>query len=51
MKSLKRNRASKVRSGGYSGHQLLRSLKFVALYAAFKGKLDPRDWMRAQPLS
>ena len=32
------------------GPQLLASLKYVALYAAFKGKLDPRDWMRAQPI-
>ena len=32
------------------GPQLLNSLKYVALYAAFKGKLDVRDWMRAQPL-
>ena len=32
------------------GPQLIASLKYVALYAAFKGKLDPRDWMRAQPI-
>src|SRR5438105_4454342 len=32
------------------GPQLIASLKYVALYAAFKGKLDPRDWMHAQPI-
>jgi hypothetical protein len=30
------------------GPQLLASLKWVALYTAFKGKLDPRDWMQAE---
>ena len=33
------------------GPQLIASLKWTVLYAAFKGKLDPRDWMRAQPIS
>ncbi|MEK6320814.1 MAG: hypothetical protein AABN33_03930 [Acidobacteriota bacterium] len=32
------------------GPQLIASLKWSVLYAAFKGKLDPRDWMRAQPI-
>lgn len=32
------------------GPQVIASLKYVALYAASKGKLDPRDWMRAQPI-
>ena len=27
------------------GRQLIANLKWIALYAAFKGKLDPRDWM------
>src|SRR5262249_40855142 len=30
------------------GPQLIASLKWVALYIAFKGKLDPRDWMSAE---
>ena len=29
------------------GPQLIASLKRTALYVAYKGKLDPRDWMRA----
>src|SRR5258705_8688684 len=33
------------------GPQLIASLKWTVLYASFKGKLDPRDWMRAQPIS
>lgn len=32
------------------GPQLIASLKWTVLYAGFKGKLDPRDWMRAQPI-
>jgi hypothetical protein len=28
------------------GRQFIRSLKWIALYAAYKGKLDPRDWMQ-----
>src|SRR4030095_10379404 len=32
------------------GPQLIASLKWTVLYAAFKGKLDPRDWMRARPI-
>ncbi|MFY9556938.1 MAG: hypothetical protein WAV20_02325 [Blastocatellia bacterium] len=32
------------------GPQLIASLKWLALYTAFKGKLDPRDWMRARPI-
>ncbi len=28
------------------GRQLLANIKWFALYAAFKGKLDPRDWMK-----
>ena len=30
------------------GRQLIASLKYILLYAAFKGKLDPRDWMKAE---
>src|SRR5258707_10408341 len=30
------------------GPQLIASLKWTVLYAAFKGKLDPRDWKRAE---
>jgi hypothetical protein len=33
------------------GPQLIASLKWTILYAAFKGKLDPRDWMKAQEIS
>ena len=29
------------------GRQFIASLKGMLLYAAFKGKLDPRDWMKA----
>src|SRR2546423_6403816 len=29
------------------GPQLIASLKWTALYVAFKNKLDPRDWMQA----
>ena len=32
------------------GPQLIASLKWTVLYATFKGKLDPRDWMRARPI-
>lgn len=32
------------------GPQLIASLKWTVLYGAFKGKLDPRDWMRAQSI-
>ena len=32
------------------GPQLIASLKWTILYATFKGKLDPRDWMRAQQI-
>jgi hypothetical protein len=28
------------------GRQLIANLKWIALYTAFKGKLDPRDWMK-----
>src|SRR6267142_357106 len=27
------------------GRQLIANLKWIMLYTAFKGKLDPRDWM------
>ena len=30
------------------GRDLLANLKYFVLFAAFKGKLDPRDWMRAE---
>jgi hypothetical protein len=30
------------------GRDLLANLKYFLLFAAFKGKLDPRDWMRAE---
>lgn len=30
------------------GPQLIASLKWVALYVGFKGKIDPRDWMQAE---
>lgn len=30
------------------GRDLLANLKYFLLFAAFKGKLDPRDWMTAQ---
>lgn len=33
------------------GRQLIASLKEIALYAAFKGKLDPRDWMNSEILA
>jgi hypothetical protein len=29
------------------GRDLLAGLKWIVLYSAFKGKLDPRDWMKA----
>jgi hypothetical protein len=29
------------------GRQLIANLKWIMLYTAFKGKLDPRDWMDA----
>ncbi|HEY0405800.1 MAG TPA: hypothetical protein VGC89_08725 [Pyrinomonadaceae bacterium] len=29
------------------GRQLIANLKYILLYTAFKGKLDPRDWMKA----
>jgi hypothetical protein len=28
------------------GRDLIAGLKWIALYSAFKGKIDPRDWMR-----
>jgi hypothetical protein len=28
------------------GRDLIAGLKWIALYTAFKGKIDPRDWMR-----
>jgi hypothetical protein len=33
------------------GRQLMANLKFIALYAAFKGKLDARDWMSTRVYS
>src|SRR5947207_3274489 len=30
-----------------AGRDLLAGLKWIVLYSAFKGKLDPRDWMKA----
>jgi hypothetical protein len=33
------------------GRQLIANLKFIALYVAFKGKLDPRDWMSTKVYS
>jgi hypothetical protein len=33
------------------GQQLLGGLKGIFLYAAYGEKLDPRDWMTAQPIS
>src|SRR6266576_4461254 len=30
------------------GRDLLANLKYFLLFAAFKGKLDPRDWMNAE---
>ena len=30
------------------GRQLIANLKFIFLYTAFKGKLDSRDWMKAE---
>ncbi len=30
------------------GRDLIAGLKWIALYTAFKGKLDPRDWMKPQ---
>lgn len=30
------------------GRDLLANLKYFALFAAYKGKLDPRDWMNAE---
>lgn len=33
------------------GRQLIASLKEIALYVSFKGKLDPRDWMNSEILS
>src|SRR5437764_6167338 len=30
------------------GRDLLANLKYFVLFAAFKGKLDPRDWMQAE---
>jgi hypothetical protein len=34
--------------GWLLGRQLIASLKFIFLYTAFKGKLDARDWMKAE---
>src|SRR4051794_19097087 len=33
--------------GWLLGRQLIANLKWILLYTAFKGKLDPRDWMNA----
>jgi hypothetical protein len=33
------------------GPQLIATLKWTILYTAFKGKLDPRDWMKAEEIS
>ncbi|MBV9926755.1 MAG: hypothetical protein JOZ96_17180 [Acidobacteria bacterium] len=33
------------------GRQLIANLKYIALYAAFKGKLDARDWMSTRVYS
>src|SRR4030095_12992462 len=30
------------------GRQFIATLKYVLLYMAFKGKLDSRDWMKAE---
>ena len=30
------------------GRDLLANLKYFLLFAAFKGKLDPRDWMKPE---
>ena len=30
------------------GRQFIANLKWILLYTAFKGKLDPRDWMKAE---
>lgn len=35
--------------GWLLGPQLIASLKWILLYSAFGSKLDPRDWMQAQP--
>ena len=37
--------------GWLFGRQFIASLKYVLLYAAFKGKLDSRDWMKARVLA
>lgn len=34
--------------GWLLGRQLVANLKWILLYAAFKGKLDARDWMKAE---
>ncbi|MDQ3803115.1 MAG: hypothetical protein M3416_04600 [Acidobacteriota bacterium] len=34
--------------GWLLGRQLIANLKWILLYAAFKGKLDARDWMKAE---
>jgi hypothetical protein len=34
--------------GWLLGRQLIANLKWILLYTAFKGKLDPRDWMNAE---
>src|SRR4028118_1858102 len=33
------------------GRQLISNLKYIAMYAAFKGKLDARDWMSTRVYS
>ncbi len=33
------------------GRQLIANLKYIAMYAAFKGKLDARDWMSTRVYS
>ncbi len=30
---------------------MIASLKWILLYTAFKGKIDPRDWMNADVIS
>ena len=32
------------------GRQFLAALKWILVYTAFKGKLDPRDWMKAETI-
>jgi hypothetical protein len=36
--------------GWLLGRQLLAGLKFIAIYSLFGPKLDPKDWMTAEPI-